>query len=372
MGADTKIEWCDFTFNGWIGCTKVAAGCTHCYAEALAKRYNKAAWGPHGTRVKTSENYWRQPLKWNRDAGFASDVRTAFGPDACDHRPRPRVFCASLADVFEDWPRGKPIVDSKGRRLWTPRHGYVWDEPVPESAGYDFSQMRPLQMVDLRESLFHLIDATPSLDWLLLTKRPENVRRMWASEIYQQPTVMHDAIWRQNVWLGCSIATQKDADENIPELLKCRDLCPVLFASAEPLIEAVDITRWMFSSDGFVSTPNDGPVHRDDGGAAVDWLIIGGESGHGARHCEIKWIRSLIAQCKAANVPCFVKQLGSLPLAMYSGCEDDWEWWELQGIGPRDVIDNWEPKLRDRKGGDMSEWPEDLRVREFPIVAKVH
>lgn len=150
MAEQTRIAWTDHTFNPWIGCQRVAPGCEHCYAEAFAKRYHKAAWGPNGTRVKTSESYWRQPLKWNRESQGGVCVECGIPPysngfvvdcdcgqvGACHELRRPRVFCASLADVFEDWQG--PIVDSKGRQIHTShKHaGYwtfaaAWKFPVP-------------------------------------------------------------------------------------------------------------------------------------------------------------------------------------------------------------------------------------------------
>jgi protein gp37 len=152
MGQATMIEWCDHTFNPWIGCSKVHAGCAHCYAEAdMDHRRHRVKWGPGGTRSRTSDDYWKQPLKWNREAEAAGERR--------------RVFCASLADVFEEW-RG-PILNHLGNRLMHEHMGSAGEEPAW------------VTMDDLRRDLFALIDQTPHLDWLMLTKRPENVRKMW-------------------------------------------------------------------------------------------------------------------------------------------------------------------------------------------------
>jgi protein gp37 len=179
-------------------------------------------------------------------------------------------------------------------------------------------------MADVRKSLFDLIDATPNLDWLLLTKRPESIRRFWKPrdlETRVQDFGMDRSMFRENVWLGTSVAEQQDAEKNIPELLNCRDLSPVLFVSAEPLVGPVDLIQPMQDADGF-----------------LDWVIVGGESGHGARPCDLAWIRSIVKQCKKAGTSVFVKQLGSKP---------DWN-------------------ISDSKGGDYSEFPKDLQVREFP------
>lgn len=123
MGENSTIEWTDHTFNPWVGCQKVSPGCDHCYAEGWSKRSGMVQWGPHGERKRTSEANWRKPIKWAK----------AVGPGD----KRPRVFCASLADVF--------------------------DNRVP---------------TQWRAELFNLIESTPGLDWLLLTKRPENIRKM--------------------------------------------------------------------------------------------------------------------------------------------------------------------------------------------------
>ena len=304
MGQVTKIVWCHHTFNPWIGCTKVHDGCTHCYAERdMDTRLGRVAWGPRGTRSKTSDAKWREPLKWAEAAGVADQRR--------------RVFCASLADVFEDWHGD--IIDHEGRRLWVDRDG---TEIVTESAGYSFHQMRPLRMSDLRQNLFRLIDFTPELDWLVLTKRPENVQPMIES--------LHLAhtLHRTNLWLGASVSDQRTADVWTERLLECRDLAPVLFLSVEPLLGPVDL-----------GLRNWGPNVAEYSGPRIDWVIIGGESGPKARPCNVAWVRSIVADCREAGVPVFVEQLGA------------------------------DARLRDKNGGDPSEWPEDLRVREFPRVA---
>lgn len=305
MGENSKIEWCHHTFNPWLGCAKVAPGCKSCYAEALVTRWHKAAWGPNGTRVKTSESYWRQPLKWNRQAEKAGERR---------------VFCASLADVFEDWEGS--VLNSRGETL-------------------------AFAMDTIRTDLFAMIDATPWLDWLLLTKRPQNIQRMWPSV---SGTEHYDPLpesFRKNVWLGTSVANQSDADKNIPELLKCRDLAPVLFVSYEPAIGPVTFDR--FCRGGPPHWLTSEIDHPED--ATLDWLIFGGESGPGARPCDVAWARSTVNQCREAGVACFVKQLGA-------NCREV--------LNPADGEVSSRVRLRDGKGGDPSEWPEDLRVRQFP------
>lgn len=261
MAQNSKIEWTDHTFNPWRGCTKISAGCANCYAETLSKR-NPATlgiWGDNGTRVVASESYWRQPLKWNRDAA-AVGVRW-------------KVFCASLADVFEDRPE-----------LEAPR---------------------------LR--LFELIAKTPNLDWLLLTKRPENVLRLWPARALDY--------WPDgwaNIWLGTTVENQEQADKRIPELLKIP--ARVRFLSCEPLLGAVDLRLGPYGRETR-SIPAFGRTLRQYLVAGewtqepprfrpIDWVIAGGESGPGARPSHPDWFRSLRDQCTAAGVAYFFKQWG--------------------------------------------------------------
>ena len=335
MAANSKIEWCDHTFNPWIGCTKVAAGCAHCYAETLAKRTGKNVWGSHASRVKTSGGNWNLPLCWNKAARRAQHAWRLMIEGGHDEayllekgytKPRrPRVFCASMADVFED--HNLPVVDHRGQQLFvSPHHAGVGTWNVGRVATLD----------DLRRDLFALFDATPHLDWLVLTKRIENALRMWPENRRR----MGPREYRHNVWLGTSIANQPDADRNLDELLKCRDLSPVRFVSAEPLTANVDLTPWL---------------------GELQWVIVGGESGPKARPCNVAWIRSLVRQCQAADVPCFVKQVGACYVDEPNGvCGKNIVWdYEILPSGPT-------RRLSDPKGGDPAEWPADLRVREFP------
>ena len=275
MGRETKIEWCHHTFSPWRGCARVSPGCANCYAETMAKRTGRhGTWGPAGERVVSSDAYWRQPLRWDRAAAKAGE--------------RPRVFCASMADVFEDR-----------------------DDLAPH-----------------RARLFRLIEQTPNLDWLLLTKRPENIRPMLS---FQQAGPI------DNLWLGTSVEDQRRADERIPPLLAAP--AAVRFLSVEPLIEPVRLAL-----DG------------------IHWVIVGGESGPGARPCHVEWIRSIVRQCREAGVPCFTKQLGAVPIL--GAVEPGWPLgrvFEADDSGEMVRV-----RLRDRKGGDPQEWPSDLRVRETP------
>lgn len=264
MAENSMIEWTDHTFSPWIGCTKVSPGCDNCYAEHLMDtRLHKVVWGPHGERVHTSAATWRQPLRWNaRHAEFFAA-----------HGRRQRVFCASLADVFDN------AVDP------------AW-----------------------RVDLFDLIRSTPNLDWLILTKRIGNVRPMLseALSIAQHYGIRGTlanwlACWVDgeppaNVWLGATIVNQAEADRDIPKLLEVP--ARVRFLSMEPLLGPVDLTSipWgglrVSSLQGWSS-----PEH------GLHWVIVGGESGAGARPMHPDWARSLHDQCAAACVPFFMKQM---------------------------------------------------------------
>lgn len=309
MGTTTKIEWCDHTFNPWRGCTHATddAGaehpaCAHCYAEAMSKRNPDllGKWGDDGTRVVAGERQWALPAQWNAAAAAAGERR--------------RVFCASLADVFEDW--GGLMRGSKGGVL---HRGDAWASHKPFVEVNDVYVGRSLaRMADVRNRLFETIDSTPWLDWLLLTKRPENVRRMWpdigrATDAAGGPfsesidELRRRGLWngpqRANVWLGTSVSDQATADVWLPRLLECRDLAPVLFLSVEPLLGPIDFT--------------DGPANPAESQMGdwstldeIDWVIVGGESGPHARPMHPQWARSLRDQCAASKTAYFFKQWG--------------------------------------------------------------
>jgi len=230
MAKNSKIEWTHHTFNPWWGCDRVSPACKNCYAETWAHRLGLDLWGKGAPRRMLSDAYWRQPLAWNRDAQISAR--------------RARVFCASMADVFEN----RPDLDVPRARLWA------------------------------------LIDATPYLDWLLLTKRPEHVRRL-------APWRDH---WPTNVWLGTTVETQRWATKRVPLLLE--QPAVVRFLSCEPLLGSIDLTEWFAPHEA---------------GHAIDWVIAGGESGHRARAMNPTWARALRDQCIAHEVAFHFKQWGN-------------------------------------------------------------
>lgn len=271
----TNIEWATYTFNPWRGCTKVSDGCENCYAETLSKR-NPATlgeWGPGKPRVLAAEAMWRSPIKWNaaaRDASrewhFEKQHSLERGSVYQVPRPeRPRVFCASLGDWLDD---EVPI-----EWLWL---------------------------------LMDLIRDTPHLDWLLLTKRPEN----WAKRLGAGPVNTMVRQWLEgsppaNVWLGTSVEDQTTADIRIPQLLRIP--AKVRFLSCEPLLGPVNFhSNHIKVATWNVGESFDGPRPL----AGIHWVIAGGESGGSARPMHPAWVRSLRDQCRAANVPFLFKQWG--------------------------------------------------------------
>lgn len=326
MGKDSAIQWTHHTFNPWRGCTKVSPGCAHCYAETLSKR-NPAVlgkWGPSGTRVVASGSKWREPLAWDRAAKISGE--------------RHRVFCASLADVFEDW--SGPMAHSNGNRVWMAEGGaWMWMNDRRPNPG-----CRLVTMDDVRDRLFTLIEATPNLDWLILTKRPENIA----------PTCNRTG-WsiKPNVWLGTTVEDQEQADARIPILLDTP--ASVRFLSVEPMLQEIVLDRvgakaqWEHMSRSAIRREWPGLPEL----SGINWVIVGGESGSKARPFNLAWGRSIRDQCRSARVPVFIKQMGSDPF-------------EVIRANNEHLLDKGHLGIKDSHGGDWDEWPEDLRVREFP------
>ncbi len=317
MAENTAIEWADHTFNPWTGCTKVSDGCTNCYAEGWSKRAGAKVgkWGVGAPRVRTTPANWRKPLAWN--AGHA-EFHAA-------HGRRQRVFCASLADVF--------------------------DNAVP---------------TDWRDDLWSLIEATPNLDWLLLTKRIGNVGNML-------PVPFDFDRLYPNVWLGATVVNQEEANRDIPKLLDTP--ARVHFLSIEPMLGPIDLALIDIDGHSEIYPLKVTPGCEDYDGnpmpdlPALSWIIAGGESGPHARPAHLEWFRSLRRQCEAAGVAFMMKQMGREVLD--TGMSSPGEHW------PADMVRSQRPRfseadpsfsirLRDAKGGDWAEWPEDMRVREFP------
>lgn len=281
MGKDSGIQWCHHTFNSHWGCEKVSAACRSCYAETFSKRVGLKLWGGDDTaRRFFGDKHWNEPLKWNRAAQKAGE--------------RHRVFCASMADVFED------------RR----------------------------DLDETRARLFKLIEETPDLDWMLLSKR-------WGiADIEAMLPPSWREAWPFNAWAGATIEDGEQARIRLPALRKAR--AAIRFLSMEPLLGRVQLADEVHASTCPVlfEFASAGPCNCDPG---IDLIIIGGESGHNARPMDLDAAESLIWQARTMGAAPFVKQMG--------------EAWAKAH------------RAKDHHGGDPEEWEPRFRVREMPRSA---
>lgn len=303
---NSHIEWTTHTFNPWHGCAKVSPGCKNCYAEgqhnfhySSLKAQQGTCWGVGSPRLATSADNWKKPLKWNREAQAAGT--------------RPRVFCASMADVFEE--------QSELSRSFAGETAQV-----PSGPG----KTRTVRFVDIaaeRLRLLRLIYDTPHLDWLLLTKRPEHIETaLYDAYCANLKTLGPDsgitlskeetsariglnnwlAAWCDhkapaNVWLGTSVENQEQADARIPHLLAAP--AAVRFLSCEPLLGPVSIRQWLWRKETVAKFPEHAKQR-------INWVIVGGESGPKARPMHPDWARSLRNQCETTGVAFHFKQWG--------------------------------------------------------------
>lgn len=285
MGFDTNVGWAHDTFNPWWGCVHKNEGCRNCYAGVFANRLGYSAkgtkklplWGASARRRFFDAKHWSQPLRWNRAAKEAGARR--------------RVFCASMADVFELLATDHP----------------------------DYAAMH-----EARLQLWDLIDKTPHLIWMLLTKRAENLH------------LLPEGL--SNVWLGASAIDQPSADEQLPLLLKTP--AAVHFASYEPLLGPIDASRYLQFGSQCECDPLADPSTRCTPEAADHWIrcnpgtrrlawgIVGGESGPKARLLHPDWVRSLRDQHTAAERAFFFKQWGTW-LPFYDRDQDDPDWRQI-------------------------------------------
>lgn len=296
----SKIQWTEQTWNPIVGCSIVSPGCTNCYAMKMAARIETMGTAPHyiGTTKKVNGNaVWTGKLARAPTKAFLAPLR----------RGTPTMyFVNSMSDLFH--------------------------EDCPEEWIAD---------------VFNIMAATPHHTYQVLTKRADRMQHIMAGpkpHHLWSPNLWHCRTL-PNVWLGVSTERQKEADERIPLLLQTP--AAVRFISAEPLLGPIDLTdhcnghyffdtlrgtRWHDDPDGQNLTEKFSP--------SLDWVIVGGESGPGARRMEVDWALSLINQCKSADVRCFMKQIGS---RLATDCDS-----------------------KDRKGGNWNDWPSDMRVREMP------
>ena len=299
MSDRTAIEWSDATWNPVTGCTKVSRGCKNCYAERVFPR-------AYGSRkfadIKLHHDRLEQPLHWRK--------------------PR-HIFVNSMSDLFHE-----DVTDNFIDAVWT------------------------------------TMAKTPWHTYQILTKRPQ---RMFE---YISRNIANGRTWREgitriplpNVWLGVSCEDQETADERIPLLL--RTPAAVRFISCEPLLKYIDLRSHFLGHCREHDYAGGFCLQRDHTGIEhLHWVIVGGESGPNARNCDLSWVLKIVKDCKTAEVPCFVKQLGAWPTIDHTrvGLLT-----EKMRSGAYVRHSHWTLRLSDRAGANPSEWPEDLRVREFP------
>lgn len=306
MSTTTQIEWTDASLNPWMGCTPVSAGCAHCYAmTATPVRVLGVKFG-RGQERRPVVTFEEEALKLNRKAWQQGRTFRVF-PSLCD---------------------------------WL-------DDEVP---------------VEMLAAFLDVVRCTPSLSWQLLTKRPQNFGSRIAAILERRGSLeleswLYSWIGEQggrvmravapvppaNVWVGASVEDQDTFDERIPELLKIPGR--VRFLSGEPLLGSLEFSDVTHRADA-VQQLGKRALH------GIDWFIAGGESGSKARPCDVLWIREIVAQCAVAGIPCFVKQLGAKPFQSPQ----------------HDNATGYELPIKHPKGGEPSEWPTDLRVRQFPVM----
>lgn len=284
MAQFSKIEWTEHTHNHWLGCTKVSPACHHCYAEAWAIVAGLSSGGQRESLTTLSNR--QKPLKWNAQHVPWKDGKGVWHPGFYEvHKRRQRVFCSSLADVYEDRAELAP-----------------W-----------------------RDDLFDLIIRTPHLDWLLLTKRPENIIRLTPTK----------AIGLNNVWIGTTVENQHYANLRVAHILKAKErMCwRVAFLSMEPLLGPVQLTHLDFDGYGsqdFCQVNALTGRHTDMGRPCrevqkLDWIIAGGESGHHARPMHPQWVRSIRDECATSGTPFLFKQWGKFAPVSSVGDDPDSE-----------------------------------------------
>jgi protein gp37 len=316
MGQASEIEWTDATWNPTVGCKMVSPGCARCYAQTMSHRLA----GMARADIKTGKNPGRKRNYLDvmrADGKFDGTVRfvpEALGDPLTWRTPR-RVFVNSMSDLFHE---GMPF----------PYIDQVWD----------------------------VMRRCPQHTFQVLTKRPERMAAYFA-DVDRTARAEHGDGIRYiplpNVWLGTSVEDQQRADERIPHLLRCP--AAVRFLSCEPLLGPVNLKPWLWQRvvETYHGDPDGVEIRRRE----LHWAISGGESGPGARPCNVEWVRSIVGQCKAAGVACFVKQLG----ANVEATGGDVPGMTAAGESIR-------VRLADKKGGEPEEWPEDLRVRDMPAA----
>lgn len=346
MAEQSKIAWTDSTANFWSGCTKVSAGCQHCYAEEMSNRFLPLVKGNRPTLGKWGKGAPRQL----HESAFKLAGRLNRIPMVCDRCGYSTYEQLKPGEAFhhrsEDQTQGgEKLCDGPfhRRRIFSLSLGDWLDPEVP---------------IEWLARMLDTIRQCRDVDWLLCTKRPENFASRLLG-VYAKGDYMVQQFansWRigvsipRNIVVLASVENQEQADKRIPELLRIPAWRRGL--SCEPLLGEVKLHQALavYEHSGLPCCvgktgwhPNACGIESQSLKPQLDWVIIGGESGNKARPCNVDWVRSLKDQCKAAEVPVFCKQVGSNPIWGH----DDF------------------PNIKDKKGGDWNEWPEDLKIREF-------
>ena len=347
MAESSKIEWTHATWNPITGCSVVSPGCTKCYAMRLA-----------GGRLRHTRKYefLTQPSKagpvWTGEVRF--DEATLTVPLRW-REPR-RIFVCSMSDLFHEDVPDEWIDRIFAVMALAPQHTFQVLTKRPERMRDYVSQNREGR--EISERLAELYVSHPQI----ATRWPLTAERAIAAAHWPLP----------NVWVGTSVEDQKRADERIPHLLNTP--AAVRFLSCEPLLGPIDLTAIKRTKTEGYMRPLDGRFRT------LDWIIVGGESGPRARLCNLAWMRDIIKQCHAASVPVFIKQLGPRPREICTSPKQFPVNLETIGVWVNGMSETRQAKvlsrdghrytvewpLRDPKGGDMAEWPTDLRIREYP------
>lgn len=382
MAEYSGISWTTHTQNFWRGCDEVSPGCDNCYAREMSKRNHSVLgkWGDKwegGTRVIAAEQQWQNPKRWDAEQGAKlADWRERLGhwKRTGGRGPRPAppppvyVFSNSLADLFESW--GGPVSTSSGDVLIRPHldgenKPENWEPCDPQMFKEDPQSSKLVTLADVRHRAFEVILGTPNLRWLLLTKRPENINRMLGDMPMPGYTgmaagSMHTAVsyGQPHVMMGTTVENQHYASR-----LSHLAGTPFLrrFVSCEPLLGPLNLMSYLGAVRSPLRLAASGDSFREMNlvpKPQFDWLIVGGESHQTrsqAREFRTEWAEDLLRQCSWAGVPFFMKQTGDRPTEHSSG----------RGIVPLMNRKTGEPLLA-AKGGKPEEWPEHLRVQEFP------
>lgn len=351
--ADTSIQWTDKSWNPIRGCSIVSEGCRSCYAMRQAHRFSGKGKAYEGLTV-----LGKHGPRWSGRAVFVPEMLDA---PLRWKRPR-RVFVNSMSDLFHEDVTVEQIAAVLGVMSLACHHTYQVLTKRPERMLAIMSQLT------LDDCINATLDDVPPL-----TRAQSRAIRdaLPPGSPFAHPS--NGELWPlPNVWLGTSCEDQQRADERVPLLMECP--AAIRFVSAEPLLGPINLRPWL----GTECTHEDAHVEPDtnavicracDEADQLDWVIVGGESGPGARPCQVQWIRSIVQQCAGAGVSCFNKQLGARPIAPAGEEQTAWgqyvRWNEYAAEGQPTEF-----RTDDKKGGDMEDWAPDLRVRQFPEVGR--